>query len=59
MFSTLLEFAILIFIQKQAFDRKIKKMVDSLCRENCYRDLQADTVEAGGALEAVTSDLSK
>ena len=32
-FSTLLEFAILIFIQKQAFDRKIKKMVDSLCRE--------------------------
>ena len=32
-FSTLLEFAILIFVQKQIFDRKIKKAVDELCRE--------------------------
>ena len=32
-FSTLLEFAILIFVQKQIFDRKVKKAVDALCRE--------------------------
>ena len=32
MFSTLLEFAILIFVQKQIFDRRIKKAVDALCR---------------------------
>ena len=32
-FSTLFEFAILIFVQKQIFDRKIKKAVDELCRE--------------------------
>ena len=32
-FSTLLEFAILIFVQKQIFDRKIKKAVDELCRD--------------------------
>ena len=32
-FSTLLEFAILIFVQKQIFDRKVKKAVDALCKE--------------------------
>ena len=32
-FSTLLEFAILIFVQKQIFDRKVKRAVDALCRE--------------------------